>query len=63
MNFCLNIKYDVLKDDGVGDTCQAFEFAFNQFTEILTLSEINELVCEQILPHLIGKYDEVNTIM
>lgn len=59
MNFILTIKYDVLKDDG--DTCSAFEFAFTQFTDILTLSEINELICDQIFPHLKGKYDEVNT--
>ncbi|XP_055315479.1 uncharacterized protein LOC129575628 isoform X2 [Sitodiplosis mosellana] len=49
----------VLKDEG--DTCAAFEFAFTKFSNILSLDEINELVCEHILPHLKGKYDEAIT--
>lgn len=55
--FFYHIIYVVLKDGG--DTCAAFELAFTKFCDILSLSEINELIYKQILPHLKCKYDEV----
>lgn len=52
------IKYEVLDSDN--DTSAAFEFAFGEFTTILSINEINDMVCQRLLPPLKNMFDEVS---
>lgn len=52
-------RYAALNDDGDDDKCLVFEFAFTRFTAVLTLCEIDELVCNQLVQPLKCNFDEV----
>lgn len=48
-----------MNDDSGDDKCLVFEFAFNQFTAVLSISEIDELICKQLVSKLKDVFDDV----